>query len=31
LEKAVMIFKLQENDKFASLVITEMEKLLKYC
>ncbi|MCM3664084.1 helix-turn-helix transcriptional regulator [Mesobacillus subterraneus] len=31
LEKAVLIFKLQENEKFASLVITEMEKLLKYC
>ncbi|WP_415814553.1 hypothetical protein [Mesobacillus thioparans] len=31
LEKAIMIFKLQQNDKFASLVSTEMEKLLKYC
>ena len=31
LEKAVTIFKLQKNDKFASLVNAEMEKLLKYC
>lgn len=31
LEKAVTIFKLQRNEKFASLVTTEMEKLLKYC
>lgn len=31
LEKAVTIFRLQQNEKFASLVITEMEKLLKYC
>jgi transcriptional regulator with XRE-family HTH domain len=31
LDKAVTIFKLQRNEKFASLVITEMEKLLKYC
>ncbi|RSD20518.1 helix-turn-helix domain-containing protein [Mesobacillus subterraneus] len=31
LEKAVTIFKLQKNEKFASLVVTEMEKLLKYC
>jgi tetratricopeptide (TPR) repeat protein len=31
LEKAITIFRLQQNEKFASLVITEMEKLLKYC
>ncbi|ESU31253.1 hypothetical protein G3A_17900 [Bacillus sp. 17376] len=31
LEKAVMIFKLQKNEKFVSLVTNEMEKLLKYC
>jgi transcriptional regulator with XRE-family HTH domain len=31
LEKAVMIFKLQKNEKFASLVTNEMEKLLKHC
>ena len=29
LEKAVLIFNLQQNDKFASLVIKEMENLLK--
>lgn len=28
LEKAVTVFKLQQNEKFASLVVTEMEKLL---
>ena len=31
LEKAIMIFKLQQNEKFASLVMDEMGKLLKYC
>jgi transcriptional regulator with XRE-family HTH domain len=31
LEKAVTIFRLQQNEKFASLVLTEMEKLLKHC
>lgn len=31
LEKAVTIFKLQKNEKFASLVTDEMQKLLKYC
>lgn len=31
LEKAVTIFKLQKNEKFASLVTSEMEELLKYC
>ncbi|WP_079507235.1 helix-turn-helix domain-containing protein [Mesobacillus jeotgali] len=31
LEKAVMIFNLQKNEKYASLVKTEMEKLLKFC
>lgn len=31
LEKAVAIFQLQKNNKFADLVKTEMEKLLKYC
>lgn len=30
-EKAVSIFKLQRNEKFASLVTEEMDKLLKYC
>jgi transcriptional regulator with XRE-family HTH domain len=31
LEKAVLSFKLQKNEKYASLVTTEMEKLLKFC
>ncbi|WLR55797.1 hypothetical protein LC048_01960 [Mesobacillus subterraneus] len=31
LEKAITIFVLQRNEKFASLVEAEMEELLKYC